>query len=122
MKSENNKIQIMLASGPKILSEVIKNIVEHQPDMEIVGEVIDPIKLLAAVKLLSVDVVIITPKKTNGEPRICRHLLEEHPSLKIIVLSANGEAGFLYQSDAHKIQIDDPSEDAILNVLRTSIY
>lgn len=111
----------MLASRPKMLSEVIKSMVNHQPDMEVVGEVLDPIELLAAIKLMSVDVVIITPLETAGEPRICSHLLQEHPLLKIIVLSAESEVGFLYQSHAPTIQIDEPSEDAVFNAIRNSM-
>ncbi|MBN1479879.1 hypothetical protein EH223_18385 [candidate division KSB1 bacterium] len=95
--------------------------VEHQADMEVVGEVLDPIELLEVVKVLSVDVVIITPLKVNGEPRICYQLLQEHPMLKIVILSAEGEAAFLYQSAAAKIRIDEPSHLAIFGAIRKSI-
>lgn len=111
----------MLASRPKMLSEVIKSMVKHQPDMEVVGEVIDPIELLAAVGVLSVDVVIITPLKSNGEPRICSRLLKEHPLLKIIVLSEENHDGFLYQSGAPTMRIEEPSEDAVFNAIRIAM-
>jgi len=110
----------MLASRPKMLSEVIKSMVEHQPDMEVVGEVLDPIELLMSTKMLSVDVVIIAPLEITGEPRICAHLLEKNPFLKIIVLSTESEAGFLYQSDAPVIQINDPTEQAVFDAIRYS--
>ncbi len=87
--------------------------------MEVVCEVLDPIELLSTTKLVPADVVIITPLKVNGDPRICSHLLEEHPLLKIVILSANGEAGLLFQMGIPKIRIDDPSEQAILSALRT---
>ncbi|MBN1481807.1 hypothetical protein JXA70_16165 [candidate division KSB1 bacterium] len=104
-----------------MLSEVIKSMVEHQPDMEVVGEVLDPIELLTAVKMLSVDVVIIAPMEIKGEPRICVHLLEKHPLLKIIILSSESEAGFLYQSDAPVLQIKDPTEQAVFDAIRRSL-
>jgi hypothetical protein len=47
--------------------------------MMMVGEVVDPIKLLNATRETAVDVVIVTPLKANGEPKICSHLLAEHP-------------------------------------------
>ena len=108
----------MLASRPQMLAEVFRRMVEHQPDMEVVGEVLDPIKLLIAVKEIPVDVVIITPISAAGDPKICSQLLNENPSLKIMTLSAEGEVAFLYRSDAAKIRFDQPSEQEILGAIR----
>jgi DNA-binding NarL/FixJ family response regulator len=116
------KIKVLLASRPKMLSEVISNMIAHQPDMEVVGEVLDPIELLLAVRATKVDVVIVTPLDSEGEPRICIHLLAEHPQLKIVALSAKGEAAFLYESGSHKRRIDEPSEQSILGAIRESLY
>jgi hypothetical protein len=115
------KIKVMLASRPKMLSAIIRNMIDHQPDMIMVGDVIDPIKLLFAIKETPVDVVIVTPLKANGEPKICSHLLLEYPSLKIFTLPANGEAAYLYQSGAPKMRIDDPSGQELLSVIREAL-
>jgi DNA-binding NarL/FixJ family response regulator len=88
----------------------------------VVGEVLDPIELLLTAKARPVDVVIVTPLDSEGEPRICSHLLEEHPQLKIVTLSAKGEAAFLYESDSRKKRIDEPSEQSILGALREAMY
>ena len=115
------KIKIMLASRPKMISDVISNIIGHQPDMTMVGEVIDPIKLLFATRETPVDVVIVTPLKANGEPIICSHLLAEHPRLKIVTFSAKGEAAYLYQSGVHKKCIEEPSGQSILGAIRRAL-
>ena len=104
-----------------MLSEVIRNMVEHQPDMVVVGEVVDPIELLIAAKAIPVNVVIITPLQAKGKPRICSQLLEEHPLLKILILSAEGEAALLYQSGFPEMHIDEPSEQSILGAIRESM-
>ena len=101
-----------------MLSEVIRRMIELQPDMDVVGEVIDPIKLLVAVKGVLVDVVIITPIRSNGDPKICRQLLGEHPLLRVVTLSAEGDEAFLYQSDAPRIRFDKPSAQTILGAIR----
>ena len=95
--------------------------VDHQPDMEVVGQVLDPIELLIAAKLIPADVIIITPLKVNGEPRICFQLLESYPLLKIVILSAEGDAAFLYQSYSPKIRINEPTEQAILGAIREAM-
>jgi DNA-binding NarL/FixJ family response regulator len=115
------KIKVMLASRPQMLSEVIRNMIDHQLDMVMVGDVIDPIKLLFAIRETPVDVVIVTPLKANGEPKICSHLLLEYPLLKVFTLSAKAEAAYLYQSGAPKMRIDNPSGQAILSAIREAL-
>jgi len=117
-RSRNAKIKIMLSSRPKMLSEVIKGIVGHQPDMEVIGEVINPIDLLSAVREMPVDVVIITPLNAVGDPRICSHLLNENPCLKVVTLSAKGEVAYIFQAGAPRIRFDDPSGQVILGAIR----
>jgi DNA-binding NarL/FixJ family response regulator len=112
------KIKIILASRPKMVSEVIKNMINHQPDMEVVGEVIDPIALLGFSTKTMVDVVIVSPLKSNGEPKLCRHLLAEHPPLKVITLSEKSETAYLYQSNLPRICIDKPTGQSILKIIR----
>jgi len=115
------KIKILLSSRPKLLSEVIRNMIEHQPDMVVVGEVIDPIQILRVASAAMVDVVIVTPLESNGEPKICRYLLAEYPLLKVVTLSAKCEAAYLYQSDLPRLRIDEPSGQSILGAIREAL-
>jgi DNA-binding NarL/FixJ family response regulator len=115
------KIKVLLASRPKMLSDVVRNMLERQPDMEVVGEVLDPVALLLTARAKPVDVVIVTPLDWEQEPRICRHLLAEHPQLKIVTLPANGEAAFLYESGGRKQRFDEPSKESILGAIREAM-
>jgi DNA-binding NarL/FixJ family response regulator len=107
------KIKELLSSRPKLLSEVIRNMIAHQPDRIMAGDVIDPIKLLHATRKTSVDVVIVTPQKAYGVSNICSQLLAEHPRMKIVMLSSKGEAAHLYHSGAGKQRSDEPSGQLI---------
>jgi DNA-binding NarL/FixJ family response regulator len=118
----NAKIKVLLASRPKLLSEVIRYMVARQPDMEVVSEVLDPIELLLAVKATYADVVIVTPLPANGEPHICTQLLATYAQLKIITQSAKGEVAYLYQSGSPKRCIEEPSEQLILGAIRESMH
>lgn len=113
---------MLISSRPKLLSEVIRNLVEQQSDMEMVGEVLDPLQLLRMTRLTPVDAVIITPLRANGEPKICHQLLVEYPPLKIVTLSASGDAAYLYQSDLPKMRIHNPSGESILTALREAMW
>ena len=120
-KTAMKKIKIMLASRPKIVSDVIKNMINHQPDMEVVGEDIDPIELLRFSSELLIDVVIVSPIKSDGVPKICSHLLAEHPPLKVITLSEKGEAAYLYQSEAPRLCIEKPTGHLIIEAIRDAL-
>lgn len=115
------KIKVLLASRPKLLSEVIRYLIERQPDMIVVSEVLDPIDLLLAVKATNADVVIVTPLPANGDPDICILLLAEYPLLIIVTQSAKGEAAHLYQSGVRKKRLDEPSEQSILGAIREAM-
>jgi DNA-binding NarL/FixJ family response regulator len=92
--------------------------IENQPDMEVVSEIIDPVQLLLALRITMVDVVIVTPLEADEEPRICRHLLAEYPKITVVTLSADGGAAYLYQSDTPRLYIAEPSGQSILNAVR----
>ncbi|NQV49005.1 MAG: response regulator transcription factor [Candidatus Marinimicrobia bacterium] len=112
------KIKILLSSRPKLLSDVIRDLIERQPDMEVIGEVRDPMQLLIATQNTVADAVIITPLKLNGEPRICRKLLTEHPYLMILTLQADTDAATIYRLKFPPLHFQTLSSRIILNVLR----
>jgi DNA-binding NarL/FixJ family response regulator len=95
--------------------------IEHQSDMEVVGEVLDPLQLVQVSIQTPVDVVIITPFSANGKPKICHMLLAEHPHLKIVTQSEKGESTYLYQSGVIRKRIDEPSGQSILDAIRKAI-
>ena len=111
------KINVMLSSRPKLLSEVMQNLIERQSDMKMVGDVVDPIELIFALRITSADVVVITPLKANGDPKICVQLLKEHPRLRILILTQESEAVYVYQSGVERIRIEKPSEQTILDII-----
>ena len=115
------KIKVMFSSRPRLLSEVMRNLIERQPDMIIVGDVIDPIKLIFALQVTPADVVIITPHKANGAPRICDQLLKEYPKLTILILTQESESVYIFKSGLHRKRIERPSEQIIIDVIRESL-
>lgn len=115
------KIKVMFSSRPKLLSEVIRNLIEHQSDMEVMGEVVDPIELIFALRELPVDVVIITPVNVNQNPRLCSQLLKEHPDLIILTLTKKNEAVYVYRLGMDRRCIEKPSEQIIIDVIHNSL-
>jgi len=92
--------------------------INHQSDMEVIGEVVDPIELLRFSSQILIDVVIVSPVNGNSEPKICSHLLTEHPPLKVITLSEKGETAYIYQSDTPRLCIKKPTGHLIIEKIR----
>lgn len=115
------KIHMILAIQPKIYGEVIRDLIDRQPDMEVVGEVIEPIELLLLMGAKTIDIVILAPLDIAEEPKICRHLLAEYPHLKIVGLTAKGDEAILYDAGFRTKPIDTSSISAILHAIRVSL-
>lgn len=112
------KITVLFAIQPRMLSEVVRGIVERQPDMDGVGEVSDPSSLRVAIQSTGAQVVIMKAADAEREPGICRDLLAEYPQLKIMVLSVAGDTAFLYELGARPQHMNDVGEEAILSAIR----
>ncbi len=111
------KIKILLANHPRMMREVVREMIEAQPDMEVVGEVVNPVDLLVAVKGTEADAVILDLEDSE-EAGLTSHLLAEYPDLTILGLAANGKTAFIRP---RRREILDPTGAKILSTLREAI-
>lgn len=111
------KIKILLANRPRMLREVVREMIEAQPDMEVVREVLDPVDLLVAVGDTQADAVILDLEDSE-EPGLTSHLLAEYPDLTILGLAANAKRVFIRP---RRQEVLDPTAAKILNGLRYGI-
>jgi DNA-binding NarL/FixJ family response regulator len=112
------KIKVLLAIRPRMIAEVVRHLVEQQPDMTVIGDVIDLTELVSAIRTTGAEVVILTPADSDGEPGIGSYLLAMYPQLKIMTLSAKGDTAVLYALGSPQKQLDDVGEAAILGAIR----
>ena len=87
-------IRVLLAVESSTLCDVLKGQIQEQRDVEVVGEVIDPVELLLAVGATQADVVIHTWPESEETPGICSHLLLEYPDLLVIGISPNEDRAY----------------------------
>jgi DNA-binding NarL/FixJ family response regulator len=115
-----SKITILLANLPQMMREVLRSIIAHQADMEIIGEFPDPVELLLAAKETRADAVIVEMRGAE-EPGLCSHLLAECPNVTILVLESEGNTAFIEQLCPWRREIVDPSEANIVHALRQAV-
>ncbi len=115
--SSVRKITFLLANRPRMIREVLRELIERQEDMEVVGEALDPVDILMAVREKEPDAIVLALSGSE-EPGLCSHLLAEYPNLTILGLRSDGKTAFIRP---RRIEIVEPSEQSILYTLRQAI-
>jgi DNA-binding NarL/FixJ family response regulator len=115
------KIRILLAnSRPRIMREVMRQLIRRQPDMEIVGEVLDLSALVRTAKETAADVIIVALEDSVALG-LASQLRTEYPDVIILELASQGDVAFMGQVCLGRREIAEPSEANILSALRHAI-
>ncbi len=96
-------IRIILANRPQMMRELVRRMINRQNDMEIVGEVLNPVDLLVAVRETQADAVILAPNDAR-DMGLGSKLLIEYPNLIIVGLASRGENAFVEQLCPRRIE------------------
>jgi DNA-binding NarL/FixJ family response regulator len=112
------KIRIIIAD-PTSIRRDIADAIANQADMEIVGETLDAIGLLIAVREKKADAVILAAD--SDIPGLCSHLLAEYPSLVVLALSTGGGKAVLEQLCPACREITNPSAERVVAALREAV-
>ena len=85
-----DKIRVLLADDHAVLREATAELVEHQPDMEMVGQTATGEETIALARELHPDVVVmdIAMPRLNGL-EATRRIVAECPGSKVLVLTAH---------------------------------
>jgi DNA-binding NarL/FixJ family response regulator len=102
------------------MREVMRQLIERQPDMEIIGEVSDLSALVRVAKETAADVIIVALEDSEAL-ELGSQLLAECPDVVILALASKGDAAFIEQVRLGRREIAGPSEANILSALRQTI-
>lgn len=114
------RMRILLGNHPRLLREVLRELIAHQPDMEVVGEVVGPIALLVAGQALKPDIIVVALQDAE-EPGLCSHLLAELPNVTILALTSDRTGAFIAQLCPRRQAIKELSAATLLQSLRHAI-
>ena len=115
-------IRVLVANRPRLMRDSILTTFADQPDIEIVGEVVDDSEIVESVKKTLPNFVVIALDRPGERPRVCDDLLREHPEVRVIAVApAKNYIVYYWASlDIHSSNIE-ASEEGMLNALRSTM-
>jgi len=113
-------IRVLVASGPRLMRELVLTTLSDQADIEIVEEVPDEADVLEKVEMTSPDFVVIAQHTLAGRPKICEIVLRARPDIRIITVAPRNDYLVHYWAspDIQSRRVES-SEEALLGILRT---
>ena len=117
-KGRNMKpFRILLASMPRMLIEMITQIIAKEPEFVIVGAISKCSDLTSAVRRSQADLLIV------GQLSLAeaRDLLSSSYPAKILTITENGQCGTLHELRPHCETLVDISAASLVAAIRTAI-
>lgn len=87
-------VRVVLANLPRITNDILRVVVERQPDLRVVGEADRLDELSRALEALRADAVIVGVRR--GGPRPVAALREAHPLLTFLELLVHDDLALLW--------------------------
>lgn len=116
-------IRVLVANRPRLMRELVLEAFAGQPDIEIVGEVVDDAEILPSVERTHPDFVVIALENPGRRPAICDTVLHQYPEMRIIAVAPNHKYSVYYWASL-KIHSHDveASEESILSTVRNKAH
>ena len=111
------QVGVLLVEGQHgVLSDMVRDVLEHAPCVELVGRVTETGHTMRAVERTACDAVVwIVPRAEDAVAP--PDLLEGHPRLRILAVEGHGQKGSLWQMRPHRKRIDTLSPEGIVEEL-----
>ncbi len=115
-----NKIRVLLANHPMMIPDGIREMVAAQEDMELVGDLRGPMKILQETGRTKADAVILV-QEGIAEPGLCSQLLAIYPDLTILSVRSDLTSAFTQQLCPRRREIRDVPANKIIETFRTAV-
>jgi len=111
--------RILVANQPKLMRELLVEMLSEESWIEIVGEVAQETEIRELVQKTAPDLLVVTAGKPGQRPAICDELLREYPALHIIAVAPHENYIVCYWAslDIHAADIES-SEQGFLSAVK----
>jgi DNA-binding NarL/FixJ family response regulator len=106
--------RILLIGLPRLLAEIVTEVVGSGPDLELAGSVAATADVVRRVERLGADVAIMGFDDEN----LVASLLTERPRLKILALAGDSREAWLYSLGAERVRLGELSPEGLVAAVR----
>ena len=114
------KTRVLLANHPMMIPDAIRQLLAEQEDMEIVGDLRGPMKILQETGSTKADAVILAHEGTD-EPGLCSQLLAVYPDLTILSVTPDLASAFTQQLCSRRRDFTTVQRQDIVQSLRAAV-
>jgi len=115
-------IRVLIADDHPVVRAGIKNMLEREPDLRVVGEIGDGTQVEAQTRCQQPDVLVLDVNMPGLDPvAATRRLTEQHPELRILVLTAYDDEAYvtgLLSAGATGYVLKDEALDTLVAAIR----
>lgn len=115
-----NTIRVLLANHPMMIPDVIRQLVEEQEDMQLVGDCRGPMHILQETGRTKADAVILAHEAAK-ETSLCSQLLAVYPDLTILSVTPDLASGFTQQLRSSRRDCVTVPQQNIIQSLREAV-
>lgn len=109
--------RILLTRMPRILHDVLSEMIRSQSDMRLVGEAEETRRLAAAIRGSAPHVVVMGAEREES-PALCRSILRRFPDVKVLALEGHGRRLSLYEMRPVHVPLGEASPARLLAWIR----
>jgi DNA-binding NarL/FixJ family response regulator len=112
------RIRILLADMPRMLLDMLTDIVVAHPDMMVSGKMQETADICTAVKKVKADVVILS-EPAGRQRRGHRELLYSRPHLKVLSITSDGHRLFLHELRPFRAALGEISPESLVQAIQS---
>jgi DNA-binding NarL/FixJ family response regulator len=124
-ETPNNIIRIVIAEDHVVVRKGLCSLLDHEPDISVVGEAVDGEEAVALTKQLNPDLVVMDIRMENMDGvEATRIIRETYPEISILVLTGFGDEDILQEAmraGAHGFLLKDASPDELIDAIHRLI-
>lgn len=111
-------IGVVSALQPHLLRDTLTRLISQNQDIRVVAEISSSQCISEAVERTGAEVVLLPFSSDAGVPELCRELLEAHPDLLILGVSADSNFGWAWHRGIQRVRLEEISPTSLQSAIR----
>ena len=114
-----DNLRVLVANRPRLMREAVRTALSRHADIELVGEIEDPLEILPAIERTQADYLIIAQEEFGTRPGICDNVFAQYPDMKILAVAPGSDDSVLYWVFMEiRLSRIETSEEGVISALR----